>query len=200
MLFIFAKIPWWLNLPRSISFTAVFVATLHRKETSSVSPFWPIMFMFMFMSMHLVFLSVELLQKCLRLSHLGFHFHICKEHAMHIQNSDMNHFYEEKCCFSLLTQCQESVPRWWPGCFHYVLWPSCISRGHQSSDRLQSALRWNLQTLPEFSHIRIRDCSLIHHRDPLCGHQVAATQEKLHEPLTLKWTAVCWLPYNKTTH
>lgn len=50
---------------------------------------------------------------------------------------------------SLLTQCRVSVPRWRPGCFHCVLWPSCTSRGHQLSCRLQSAPRWSPQNLPE---------------------------------------------------
>ena len=76
-----------------------------------------------------------------------------------------------------LTRCQESVPRWQPGCLHCVLWPTCTSRGHQWSGRLQSAPRWSLQTLPEFltSTPAHRQTD---HRAPLDRHQVAATQRE----------------------
>lgn len=86
---------------------------------------------------------------------------------------------------SLLTQCQESVPRWPPGCFHSGLWPTCTSRGHQWSDRLQSAHQWSLQTLPEF--LKIKYCSLTDHKAALQCHQVAVIQR---ESCTRRWPRV----------
>lgn len=55
----------------------------------------------------------------------------------------------QKCCQVSLTQCQESGPRWRPGCLCSVLSPICTRREHQWSNRLQSAPPWNHQNLPE---------------------------------------------------
>lgn len=55
----------------------------------------------------------------------------------------------QKCCQVSLTQCQESGPRWRPGCPCSVLSPTCTRREHQWSNRLQLAPPWNHQNLPE---------------------------------------------------